>query len=61
MIRAGRIVDITDDTSALATVGGLTRVVDLAGAVVIPGLADSHCHLQGLGKALSQIDLNDTP
>jgi len=61
VIRAGRIVDITDDTSALATVGGLTRVVDLAGAVVIPGLADSHCHLQGLGKALSQIDLNDTP
>ena len=61
VIRAGRIVDVTDDASALTTVGGTTRVVDLAGAVVIPGLADSHCHLQGLGKALAQIDLMDTP
>ena len=60
-VRGGRVVVVGSDQRALALRGPLTRVVDLGGAVVVPGLVDSHCHLQGLGKSLAQIDLMDTP
>lgn len=33
------------------------RVVDLRGAVVVPGLADAHCHLVGLATTLAAADL----
>ena len=56
----GRIVLVGSDEEVLARRGDTTEVIDLAGAVVIPGFIDSHCHLYGLGKALSEIDLVGT-
>jgi predicted amidohydrolase YtcJ len=41
--------------------GASTRVVDLGGATVVPGLEDAHGHVTGLGDSLSQIDLTGTP
>jgi predicted amidohydrolase YtcJ len=40
-----------------AWIGEHTRVVDLGGRAVTPGLVDGHCHLYGLGQSLEQIDL----
>jgi len=57
---AGKILVVGSDEQAQLTMGPDTRVVDLAGATVIPGLVDSHCHLYGLGKSLAQIDLMGT-
>jgi predicted amidohydrolase YtcJ len=59
-VRSDRIIRVGDDTSVLALAGPATRVVDLSGAVVVPGFCDSHAHLYGLGKALSEIDLVGT-
>jgi len=59
-ISDGRIVMVGDDNMVSALKGPDTKVVDLDGAVVVPGFNDSHCHLYGLGKALSEIDLNGT-
>ncbi|HOX25687.1 MAG TPA: amidohydrolase [Candidatus Krumholzibacteria bacterium] len=58
--RGDRIVWVGDDRTVLALAGPRTRVVDLEGAVAVPGLVDSHAHLYGLGKALAEIDLVGT-
>jgi len=61
LVRDGRIEIVGSDDEVTAAARDDDRLVDLAGAVVVPGFADSHCHLHGLGKALVQIDLVDTP
>lgn len=58
--REGRIIYVGDDASALSLRDDGTRIVDLRGAVAVPGLFDSHVHLYGLGKALAEIDLTET-
>lgn len=48
-VTAGRIVFVGNDAGAKRLVGKTTRVVDLKGATVLPGLTDAHCHLSGIG------------
>jgi predicted amidohydrolase YtcJ len=59
-VRGGRIVYLGPDAGAARFRGPKTRVIDLAGRAVTPGLIDAHSHLAGLGEALSQVDLVDT-
>ncbi len=59
--RDGRILRVGNDEAVLALRGTETTVIDLQGAVAVPGLVDAHCHLFGLGTALAQIDLVGTP
>ncbi len=56
-IRAGRIQAVGAASEMARYRGSDTRVRDLAGATVIPGLIDSHTHVEGLGARLSQVDL----
>ncbi len=44
-IRDGKVLVAGTDTEAMATRGPATRLVDLGGRRVIPGLNDSHIHL----------------
>lgn len=55
----GEIVFVGDTADALKFRGETTRVVDLAGATVIPGLVDSHTHVFELGAKLDAVDLTD--
>ncbi|MDH5345991.1 MAG: amidohydrolase, partial [Gammaproteobacteria bacterium] len=55
----GAFVFVGSSREALEFQGESTRVVDLAGATVIPGLVDSHTHVYGLGAKLDAIDLTD--
>jgi predicted amidohydrolase YtcJ len=59
-IRAGRIQFVGSARGALTQRGPQTRVLDLAGAAVIPGIADAHVHLLNLGMALRTVDLTGT-
>ncbi len=56
-IRGGRIVFVGGGPEARAYRGPKTRLMDLGGATVLPGLVDSHTHIVGLGEAQSQVDL----
>ena len=56
-VRDGRIVYLGPAAGAERFRGPRTRVVDLAGRTVTPGLIDAHSHLLGLGRALSEVDL----
>jgi predicted amidohydrolase YtcJ len=51
-------VGANDDAKKLAT--PQTRIVDLAGKTVVPGLTDSHCHIFGIGEREMRFDLEGT-
>ncbi len=54
-VKNGRILAVGDDVAAYA--GPATRRLDLHGATVVPGLIDSHAHMEGLGGLLESVDL----
>jgi predicted amidohydrolase YtcJ len=56
-IRGGRIVAVGDDATARAWIGRDTKVIELGGRGVTPGLVDAHVHIHGLGEALEALDL----
>jgi len=56
-ISGGKIIYVGSDKGALALRGKRTRVIDLNGATVIPGLVDSHTHFIELGAKLESVDL----
>jgi len=57
VIQDNRIVFVGSDDDALAMQGVDTRVVDLDGAVVVPGLIESHGHLNEIGEKAEEIPL----
>jgi len=57
--KGGEILFVGSTREALEFRGDSTRVIDLAGATVVPGLVDSHTHVFGLGRKLDAIDLTD--
>lgn len=60
VVRGGRIVFTGPTMGAMTMKGPATRVLDLGGRTVIPGMIDAHVHLLGLGTALRTVDLRGT-
>ncbi len=56
-IEDGVVVAAGDRSTVEDHVDDTTRVVELDGRTVIPGLVDAHAHLSGLGAALARVDL----
>jgi predicted amidohydrolase YtcJ len=56
-IRGDRIVFVGSTREVQSYRGPRTRVLDVRGATVIPGLVDAHTHVAGLGESLSRVDL----
>jgi predicted amidohydrolase YtcJ len=59
-VRDGRIAFVGSGADARRFAGPSAKVVDLAGATVLPGLADSHCHLAGIGFREMTLNLEGT-
>jgi predicted amidohydrolase YtcJ len=56
-IRGDRIVAVGGNEEIRRHVGSGTRVVDLAGRLVIPGFIEGHGHFTGLGESKTILDL----
>ncbi|HEV2664054.1 MAG TPA: amidohydrolase family protein, partial [Blastocatellia bacterium] len=56
-VRGARIIFVGSSREAEKYRGAQTRVINLQGATVIPGLVDSHTHIAGLGEKQSRVDL----
>ncbi|MFL6710217.1 MAG: amidohydrolase [Massilia sp.] len=57
-VRAGRIVYVGDNQGVQAQVGRRTRVIDLHGRMLMPGLIDAHMHPQSGGSRLLNCSLD---
>ena len=57
-VRKDRIIRVgsNDDLARLESAG--IRVIDLQGALVLPGLIDSHAHIYSLGEELSIVNIS---
>jgi len=56
-VACGRVAAVGDEAVVKALHGPNTRVVDLAGRTVVPGLADAHLHILGYALSLDQLAL----
>jgi predicted amidohydrolase YtcJ len=57
-VRKGRIVYVGDDTGAAKLTGKATKVIDLQGRMLMPGLIDGHMHPQSGGSRLLNCSLD---
>ncbi len=56
-VRGGKVLFIGSLREAMTFRGAATRVTDLGGRTVIPGMVDAHAHLLGLGQSLRTVNL----
>lgn len=54
-VKDGRIVFVGSDSEARVLARNNTRIVDLKGRTVIPGVVDAHAHLLGLATSLRNV------
>ncbi|MGD2200877.1 MAG: amidohydrolase [Candidatus Bathyarchaeota archaeon] len=60
-VKWGKIVAVGEDDKVERLIGNETRVIDLEGRTVIPGLIDSHCHMvaTGISRMAGAVDLSE--
>jgi predicted amidohydrolase YtcJ len=56
-VSGDRMVWLGEDRDAAAHHGPTTRLIDAAGAVAVPGLVDTHIHLQSGARVMAQLRL----
>ena len=56
-VKGQRIVFVGSNQDAKNFRGNETRIVDLGGKTVVPGLTDSHCHIFGIGEREMNLNL----
>jgi predicted amidohydrolase YtcJ len=59
-VRGGKVQFVGSSGAVMALKGSSTRVLDLGGKTVIPGMVDAHGHVDNLGLALRTVDLTGT-
>ena len=59
-VKGQRIVFVGSNEDVKNFRGNETRIVDLGGKTVVPGLTDSHCHIFGIGEREMNLNLEGT-
>ncbi|HEY3365609.1 MAG TPA: amidohydrolase [Symbiobacteriaceae bacterium] len=60
-VAAGRVIAFGPQAEVMHTAGPSTRVVDLGGRAVIPGLIDAHVHILGYAMTLDRLAVAGLP
>lgn len=55
-VRGGKLIYVGDETGVETYIGAGTRVTDLQGRTVLPGLIEGHMHVPNLGQSMLMID-----
>lgn len=55
--RNGKIIFVGSNQDAEKFRGANTRIIDVRGGTILPGLVDSHTHVEGIGANLERVDL----
>lgn len=58
-VAGNRILAVGKDADIMALATGATRIIDLKGATVVPGLRDSHLHTIGAARDIFNVALQD--
>ena len=59
-VKGDRIIFVGSNHDAERFRGAETKIVDLSGKTVVPGLTDSHCHIFGIGEREMNLSLEGT-
>lgn len=59
-VQREKIVFVGKNEDVSSYTGPETKVIDLKGKLVLPGLIDSHAHIYNLGEQLTQLDITGT-
>ena len=59
-VKDGKIFAVGSRSYVLSKSGPHATVIELPGAVIVPGFVDTHAHMTGLGRALASPDLVGT-
>jgi predicted amidohydrolase YtcJ len=59
-VKDERVVFVGSNEEAKKFRSDLTRIIDLGGKTVVPGLTDSHCHIFGIGEREMRLNLEGT-
>ena len=57
-VRSGKIIGVGSNSYIQSFIGNNTKVLDLKGATMVPGLIEGHGHFMGLGYAKMRLDLS---
>lgn len=61
LVHQGRILKVGSNTEIQALVDDGTRVIDLKGKTLMPGIVDAHSHFPGSGLSEVAVDFNSPP
>lgn len=59
-VKGGKIIFVGSNADAKAYEGRATKVIDLRGSTVLPGMTDAHYHLSGVGEREMEFNLEGT-
>lgn len=57
-VKGNKFIYVGNNNGAEKFIGEKTKIIDLEGGLVLPGLIDAHAHMNSLGNELSNLNIS---